>query len=157
MNGLAGLMGNENYDAVFGSEPFTPIALRFTDALSPNWDAVMNSFFEHPAESLTAVWNNLPLLASDINLPITLALAQTALSVVMPQLLIPAINGALFDPNTSILAGLLNARDDLATVILTANDAWPTELGGQAAQQWANMADLIVDTPSWDLNDLFGG
>jgi len=157
MNGLAGLMGNENYDAVFGSEPFTPIALRFTDALSPNWDAVMNSFFEHPAESLTAVWNNLPLLASDINLPITLALAQTALSVVMPQLLIPAINGALFDPNTSILAGLLNARDDLATVILTANDAWPTELGEQAAQQWANMADLIADTPSWDLNDLFGG
>ncbi|BBX23834.1 hypothetical protein MTER_32450 [Mycolicibacter terrae] len=157
MNGLAGLMGDENYDAVFGSEPFTPIALRFTEALSPNWDAVMNSVFDHPMESLTAVWNALPLLASDINLPITLALAQTALSVVMPQLLMPAINGALFDPNTSILAGLLNARDDLATVILTANNSWPTELGEQAAHQWANMADLIANTPNWDLSDLFGG
>lgn len=157
MNGLQGLMGNENYDAVFGAEPFTPIALRFTDALSPNWDAVMNSVLQHPMESLTAVWNNLPLLTSDINLPITLALAQTALSVVMPQLLIPAINGALFDPNTSILSGLLNARDDLATVILSANNAWPTELGELAAQQWANMSDLIANTPSFDLSDLFGG
>lgn len=148
MNGLQGLMGDENYEAVFGHEPFTPIALRFTDALSPNWDAVWNSIMDHPMESLTAVWNNLPLLASDINLPITLALAQTALSVVMPQLLIPAINDALFDPNTSILAGLLNARDDFATAILTATDAWPTELGEQATQQWANMADLIASTPA---------
>ncbi|GFG70710.1 hypothetical protein AWC24_14080 [Mycolicibacter senuensis] len=157
MNGLQGLMGDENYEAVFGDEPFTPIALRFTEALSPNWDAVWNSISDHPMESLTAVWNNLPLLASDINLPITLALAQTALSVVMPQLLIPAINDALFNPNTSILAGLLNARDDFATAILTATDAWPTEVGEQASQQWANMADLIASTPSFDLSDLFGG
>lgn len=157
MNGLQALMGNENYEAVFASQPFTPIELRFTEALSPNWDAVWNSVLENPTESLTAVWNALPLLASNINMPITLALAQTAMSVVMPQLLVPAINGLLFDPNTSLLAGLLNARDNLATVILTANDAWPTELSEQAAAQWANMADLIANTPSFDLTDLFGG
>lgn len=108
-------------------------------------------------ESLTAVWNALPLLASDINLPVSLFLAQTALSVVMPQLLLPAINGVLFDPNTSLMAGLLNARDDLATVILTANDDWPTALSERAAEQWANMSELIASTPSFDLMDLFGG
>ncbi|MGV0626013.1 hypothetical protein [Mycolicibacter minnesotensis] len=157
MNGLQGLMGNENYEAVFGSQPFTPMELRFTEALSPDWDAVMRSVLENPMDSLTAVWNALPLLASNINLPITLALAQTAMSVVMPQLLLPAIDGALFDPNTSILAGLLNARDNLATVILTANNDWPTELSAQAAAQWANMQELIANTPSFDLYDLFGG
>jgi hypothetical protein len=157
LNALSALMGRDNFEAVFGSQPFTPIELRFTDALSPDWDAVMRSVVDHPMESLTSVWNALPLLTSDISLPITLALAQTAMSVVMPQMLITAIDDALFNPNTSILAGLLNARDDLATAILSGNDDWPTELSAQAAQQWANMADLIANTPSFSLADLFGG
>ncbi|OBK90965.1 hypothetical protein [Mycolicibacter sinensis] len=157
LNALSALMGQDDFESVFGSQPFTPIELRFTDALSPDWDAVMRSVFDHPMESLTSVWNALPVLTSDITLPITLALAQTAMSVVMPQMLLTAIDDALFNPNTSILAGLLNARDDLATVILSGNDDWPTELSAQAAQQWANMADLIANTPSFSLADLFGG
>ncbi|MDD7811383.1 hypothetical protein PP713_02230 [Mycobacterium sp. CSUR Q5927] len=157
LNALSALMGKDDFESVFGSQPFTPIELRFTDALSPDWDAVMRSVFDHPMESLTSVWNALPVLTSDITLPITLALAQTAMSVVMPQMLLTAIDDALFNPNTSILAGLLNARDDLATVILSGNDDWPTELSAQAAQQWANMADLIANTPSFSLADLFGG
>lgn len=157
MNVMEALMGSEDYESVFGIQPSTPIELRFTDALSPDWGAVWNSVVENPAESLSAVLNNLPVLTSDITLPIALAMTQTALSVVMPQMFMTAINDALFNPNTSILAGLLNARDDLATVILTANEAWPTELSEQAAQQWANMADLIAGTPSFDLMDLFGG
>lgn len=157
LNALSALMGRDNFESVFGSQPFTPIELRFTDALSPDWDVVMRSVFDHPMESLTSVWNALPVLSSDITLPITLALAQTAMSVVMPQMLLTAIDDALFNPNTSILAGLLNARDDLATAILSGNDYWPTELSAQAAQQWANMADLIADTPSFSLADLFGG
>lgn len=157
LNALSALMGKDDFESVFGSQPFTPIELRFTDALSPDWDAVMRSVLDHPMESLTSVWNALPVLTSDITLPITLALAQTAMSVVMPQMLLTAIDDALFNPNTSILAGLLNARDDLATVILSGNDDWPTELSAQAAQQWANMADLIANTPSFSLADLFGG
>ncbi|MEB3022834.1 hypothetical protein [[Mycobacterium] crassicus] len=156
LNALSALMGKDDFESVFGSQPFTPIELRFTDALSPDWDAVMRSVMDHPMESLTSVWNALPVLTSDITLPITLALAQTAMSVVMPQMLLTAIDDALFNPNTSILAGLLNARDDLATVILSGNDDWPTELSAQAAQQWANMSDLIANTPSFSLSDLFG-
>ena len=157
LNALSALVGKDDFESVFGSQPFTPIELRFTDALSPDWDAVFNSFMDNPTESLTSVWNALPLLASDINLPMTLALAQTAMSVVMPQLFVTAVDDALFNPNTSILSGFLNARDDLATVILSGNDAWPTELSAQAAQQWANMSDLIADAPSFSLADLFGG
>lgn len=157
LNALSALMGKEDFESVFGSQPSTPIELRFTDALSPDWDAVLRSVFDHPMESLTSVWNALPVLTSDITMPFTLALAQTAMSVVMPQLLLPAIDGALFDPNTSILSGLLNARDDLATAILSGNNDWPTELSAQAAQQWANMSDLIASTPSFSLADLFGG
>ena len=156
LNALSALMGRDNFELVFGSQPSTPIELRFTDALSPDWDAVMRSIMDHPMESLTSVWNALPVLTSDITLPITLALAQTAMSVLMPQMFITAIDDALFNPNTSILAGLLNARDDFATVILSGNDDWPTELSAQAAQQWANMSDLIANTPSFSLADLFG-
>jgi len=112
---------------------------------------------DHPMESLTSVWNALPVLTSDITLPITLALAQCAMSVLMPQMALTAIDDALFNPNTSILAGLLNARDDFATSILSGNNDWPTELSAQAAQQWANMSDLIASTPSFSLADLFGG
>ncbi|CAJ1494362.1 hypothetical protein MU0083_000782 [[Mycobacterium] kokjensenii] len=157
LNALSALMGKDTFESVFGEQPFTPIELRFTDALSPDWDTVLRVFFDNPGESLTAIWNALPVLANDITAPMTLAVAQTAMSVLLPQMFITAVNDALFNPNTSILSGLLNARDDLATVILTANDAWPTELGGQAAEQWANMSELIATTPSFDLTELFAG
>ncbi|WP_235653516.1 hypothetical protein [Mycolicibacter icosiumassiliensis] len=157
LNALSALMGRDNFESVFGSQPFTPIELRFTDALSPDWDVVMRSVLDHPMESLTSVWNALPVLTSDVTLPITLALAQTAMSVLMPQMFITAIDDALFNPNTSILSGLLNARDDFATAILSGNNDWPTELSEQAAQQWATMSDLIANTPSFSLVDLFGG
>lgn len=156
LNALSAVMGSENFESVFGTQPSTPIELRFTDALSPDWDAVMRSVMDHPMESLTSVWNALPVLSADITMPITLALAQGAMSVLLPQMALTAIDDALFNPNTSILAGLLNARDDFATVILSGNNDWPTELSAQAAQQWANMSDLIASTPSFSLADLFG-
>jgi hypothetical protein len=41
--------------------------------------------------------------------------------VQFPQQLGSLLNGPVFDPNTGIIAGFLNARDDLATSVLTAN------------------------------------
>lgn len=156
LNALSAVMGKDNFESVFGIQPSTPIELRFTDALSPDWDAVMRSVMDHPMESLTSVWNALPVLSADVTMPISLALAQGAMSLLLPQMALTAIDDALFNPNTSILAGLLNARDDFATVILSGNNDWPTELSAQAAQQWANMSDLIASTPSFSLVDLFG-
>lgn len=154
-SGLKGLIGDDNFAAVFGAEPETPLELRFTDALSPDWDAVWHGFTSDPFGSLTAVANNLPLLWSDISLPFQLAAAQSVLSLLLPGAAGSLLSDALLDPNSGIIAGLLNARDDLATTILTANDAWPTEVGEQAAQQWANMSELIGQAASTDLGSWF--
>jgi hypothetical protein len=143
-SGLKGLIGDDNFASVFGEEPVTPLALRFTDALSPDWDAVWHGITSDPFGSLTAVANNLPLLWSDVSLPFQLAAAQSLLSLLLPGTSGSLLSDALLDPNSGIIAGLLNARDDLATTILTATNAWPTELGEQAAQQWAKMSELIA-------------
>ena len=154
-SGLKGLVGSDNFAAVFGEEPVTPLAMRLTDALSPNWDAVWHGITTDPVGSLTAVANNLPLLWSDISLPFELAAAQSVLSLLLPGASGSLLNDALFDPNSGIIAGLLNARDDLASTVLTANNAWPTEVGDQAAQQWANMDELIQQAPTMDLSSWF--
>lgn len=142
LQGLQGLVGEKDFNAVFGSEPSTPLDVRMDPALTPDWDAVMNDLSTHPTTSLTAIFHALPLLSSDINLPIQLAMVDSVLALLLPngsQLL----SEAFTDPNSGIMAGLLNARDDLATAVLNANGDFPTELGAEATQQWANISDLV--------------
>jgi hypothetical protein len=153
LNELQAVMGTDNFDAVFGSEPSTPLWLRLTPALSPNWDTVGHDFLTNPVGSLEAVINNLSLAASDITSPIELAVAQTVLDVLDPQQLGSTLEDALFDPNTSITAGLLNAADDLATAVLTANNDFPSQLSQLATVEWENMSELVSATPSTALAD----
>jgi hypothetical protein len=154
LHGLQGVMGDDNFNAVFGSDPVTPLTLRFTPALAPDWDTVTHDMVAHPLTSLEAIFNSLPVAASDVNLPVDLAIGQTALSLLLPQQLGSLVNDTLFDPNTGIIAGLLNARDDLATAILTANDDFPSELDTLATTEWANMPELVQTTASSLLADL---
>jgi len=104
--------------------------------------------------TFTGSFNNLPLAASDINLPTELALGQTVLSLLLPQQLGSLFNDTVLDPNTGIIAGFLNARDDLATAVLTANNDFPTELGSVATAEWANMSELVQSTGSTLLAEL---
>ena len=83
-----------------------------------------------------------------------LAIGQTALSLLLPQQLGSLVNDTLFDPNTGIVAGLLNARDDIATAILTANNDFPTQLGTLATTEWATMPELVQASASTLLADL---
>jgi hypothetical protein len=76
------------------------------------------------------------------------------LSLLLPQQLGSLLNDTVFDPNTGIIAGFLNARDDLATAVLTANNDFPTELGGLATLEWANMTELAQSTSSTLLTEL---
>ena len=154
LHGLQGVMGSNNFAAVFGSDPTAPLELRFSPALSPDWAAVDHDVITHPVASLEAIFNTLPLAASDVNLPVDLAIGQTALSLLLPQQLGSLVNDTLFDPNTGIIAGLLNARDDLATAILTANNDFPSELGTLATTEWANMPELVQASASTLLADL---
>lgn len=144
LNAFKGLMGSDNFDSVFGSQPFTPLELRLTPAFTPDFHAVGHDLLAHPFTSLSAILHNLPLAFSDVKLPIELAMAQTVLSLFLPgQKLGEVLHDAVFDPNSGIIAGFLNARDDLATAVLTANGNFPTELGELATEQWAHMSDLI--------------
>jgi hypothetical protein len=154
LHGLQGLMGSDNFAAVFGSEPMTPLELRLTPALSPDWATVDHDIMTNPVGSLEAIFNNLSLAASDINLPMELAVGQTVLSLLLPQQLDSLLNDTVFDPNTGIIAGFLNARDDLATAVLTANNDFPSALGSLATAEWANMSELLQSTPAIDLSDL---
>ena len=154
LHGLQGVMGADNFAAVFGSDPSTPLELRFTPALSPDWTTVDHDLLTNPVGSLEAIFNNLPLAASDINLPTELALGQTVLSLLLPQQLGSLFNDTVLDPNTGIIAGFLNARDDLATAVLTANNDFPTELGSVATAEWANMSELVQSTGSTLLAEL---
>lgn len=76
------------------------------------------------------------------------------LSLLLPQQFATLFNDTVLDPNTGIIAGFLNARDDLATAILAANNDFPTELGATATAEWANMSDLVQSTSSTLLAEL---
>jgi hypothetical protein len=154
LHGLQGAMGSDNFAAVFGSEPATSLALRLTPALEPDWTAVDHDIMTNPVASLEAIFNNLSLVSSDINLPMQLAAGDTVLSLLFPQQLGSLLNDTVFDPNTGIIAGFLNARDDLATAILTANNDFPSQLGSLATTEWANMSELVQSVPAIDLTDL---
>jgi hypothetical protein len=154
LHGLQGVMGTDNFDAVFGSDPETPLGLRFTPALAPDWATVDHDIVTNPVGSLEAIFNNLPLAFSDLSLPTELALGDTVLSLLLPQQLGSLLDDSVFDPNTGIIAGLLNARDDLATAVLTANDDFPSQLGSLATAEWENMPELVQATGTTLLADL---
>ena len=154
LHGLQGVMGTDNFDAVFGSDPVTPLALRFTPALAPDWATVDHDIITNPVASLEAIFNTLPLAASDITLPMELGVGDAVLSLLLPQQLGSLFNDTVLDPNTGIIAGFLNARDDLATAVLTANNDFPTQLGSLATAEWANMPELVQATGSTLLTDL---
>jgi hypothetical protein len=154
LHGLQGVMGSDNFDAVFGSDPVTPLALRFTPALAPDWATVDHDIVTNPVASLEAIFNTLPLAGSDIALPMELGVGDTVLSLLLPQQLGSLLDETVFDPNTGIIAGLLNARDDLATAVLTANNDFPSALGSLATAEWANMPELIQATGSTLMTDL---
>lgn len=178
LNDLQAAMGTSQFDNVFGTEPSTPMWLRLTPALSPNEATLVKDILADPSGSLTAIQDNLPLAEKDIELPITLAqtllqqdFTQTAQAVqgdlssgdltqaltaleAGDQQLGSILNGALFDPNTSITAGILNARDDLATAILTADGGFPSQAGPLATLEWSDMSQLAQLTPSTVASDL---
>jgi hypothetical protein len=81
---------------------------------------------------------------------------QPVLSVLLPngQPLDAVFKDALFDPNTGIVAGFLNARDDLATAILNANDDFPSQLGKLATLEWQHMPELLDPASNTDPAEL---
>ncbi|WP_133164948.1 hypothetical protein [Mycolicibacter virginiensis] len=187
LHDIENAMGTDNYTAVFGEQPETPMWLRFTPALSPDMLALTKSFLTDPSASMTAIQDNWDLAMKDILLPIQLTQAlleknfdqttdavQGALSSGdLGQALTALFAGgqqfgtilsdSLFDPNTSIISGILNARDDLATSVFTATGGMPDVANPLAALEWAFLPELsrsgfdfgaLLDPSSWAGLDL---
>ncbi|MEZ0383301.1 hypothetical protein [Mycobacterium sp. pW045] len=175
-------MGSDHYEAVFGVQPFTPMWLRLTPALSPDWGTVAKGFLANPSGTISALMNNLSLAGKDVELPMALTwslmgkeITQTVqamqdglstgdLSQVFTALesggqqLGATLTDALFDPNISITAGILNARDDLATAVITANGGFPTEAGFLATLEWevmSQLSQLSANSSPVDFSDAF--
>ncbi|MEB3034165.1 hypothetical protein [[Mycobacterium] nativiensis] len=149
-NQIEAAMGHDAFTQIFGSQADAPTVWdRLSDpALMPNLDAVGSEFLTNPAGAMAAFVGNLPLAFKDIELPMLLAMmsskavadqtwqglqgdfssgdltqAWTTLTGGLERL------GTVFDtawedPATGIIAGLLNARDDMSTGILHAGNSF---------------------------------
>lgn len=140
-------VGAEQFYEIFGSQQDVPTVLdRLTSpALSPDLIAIANEILTNPADSLAAIINNLPLAIKDIELPMVLAALRLEMAVGETlqavqtdissgefaqawaalgsglQDLGTVFDATWTDPATSISAGFLNARDDLAVSIMNAD------------------------------------
>lgn len=149
-NQFKAAMGPEAFNQIFGGQVDVPTVWdRMTDpALMPNLDTVVSEFLTNPAGAMAAFVGNLPLAFKDIELPMLLSMLsmkavmdQTAQSLQGDfgsgdwtqawahltggmQGLGTLVDDAFTDPATGIVAGLLNARDDMATGILHAGNSF---------------------------------
>jgi len=145
MDDLEAAMGTQNLEAVFGAEPDMPLLSRLTPEWSPDLAPLVRAVLTNPVGSLSAVLSALPQAVNDVQLPTVLAtvrlakvIAQTtenltgaiesgdpgqALAAIAAgtQDVARVVYQTLTDPNTSITAGLLNARDDLALQVSRAD------------------------------------
>jgi hypothetical protein len=180
LDDIQNAMGSKDFDAAFGEEPAMSMLLRLTPALSPDMGTVIENFLANPSDSWDALEDNLSLAGKDLEMPIQLMeerfekdfldlsdSLQDAMSSDDPlQDALQALgdgadrfgttlSDALFDPNTSITAGILNARDDLAVAVSAANDnGFPSEGGPLATWEWDHMSDLMQITPDTVLQDV---
>jgi hypothetical protein len=142
-------IGAQQFNAIFGGQTDVPsIADRLTSpALIPDLETIGHDIATTPvADTLSAVIQNVPLFAKDVEIPAVLAdlrldtvVAQTAqalqsdissgdLSQAMTALgtgaqgLGTVLRETFTDPSTSVTAGILNARDDLAVSIMNAGN-----------------------------------
>lgn len=140
-------MGAEEFNEIFGGQTtlfgipqdIPSVLDRMTDpALAPNLATLGNDMLANPLGSMSALINNLPLALKDIELPIILTALRLE-EVIKGGLGVPTLttvfNDLLTDPTTSITAGLLNARDDLAVAVMNADSSF---------------APLSDSVPLWD-------
>ncbi|HEX7323557.1 MAG TPA: hypothetical protein VF299_11640 [Mycobacterium sp.] len=179
---IRSVIGNDQYDALFGAQQAVPSMLdRLTDpALTPSMTTVAQDILANPSGSLSATVQNLPLLVRDVDMSAVFGVLrldeitgqtwlaiQSAISSDQPsqvltafetgvQELGTALNQMWTDPTTSITAGLLNARDDLAVAIMNAGSYTPLSAGDftSTADQFSQLDQSISQLLSGGLRYL---
>lgn len=143
---LKAAMGTDQFSAAFGGQADVPSVLdRMTDpALVPNLATVANEMLANPQGALTAMVQNFPLLVKDIQLPMVLAALRLDLLLghaPEASTLDTILNQTFIDPATSITAGFMNARDDLAVSLMNADSYSPTSFS-DFASSWDELAQF---------------
>jgi hypothetical protein len=139
---LRAALGNDRYNELFATQLNVPTILDRLSKLVPNFSTVAGAAAANPTGALSAAITNLPVFAKDISMPMILAtlrietilgqasqaiqgsLASGDLSQARAALETAARNLSTefstmwTDPGTSITAGFLNARDDLAVSLM---------------------------------------
>lgn len=145
-------MGPAEFNGIFGGQTtlfgvpqdIPSVLDRMTDSmLVPNLATLGHDLLTNPVGSISALINNLPLAIKDIELPFI----YTALhleEVVKGGLGVPSLatvlTEMLTDPTTSITAGFLNARDDLAVAVMNAGDGFAPL--SESAPLWDSLTEL---------------
>lgn len=159
-------IGSAKFNEIFGvQDTIVSLSERFTHHLSL-LDAAEN-IFNNPFGSLAAVLNALPQTINDLQYPIVLAAARTADAIAdamqangadssatqaleIFEALGSVFAQAIFDPDTSITAGLLNARDDIlfALVAGVRDTPDPAQLMSDAQESLAQTAAAMSENAS---------
>lgn len=164
-------VGAEQFEAVFGSQAGVPSVLQrmISPALIPSPDILLRNIFTDPLASLSALIQNVPLAVQDVAAPVVLAVLRLGMvmsktlqavqagfaSGQLSQLIAALGEGiqglgtvvmrTLTDPATSITAGLLNARDDLAVSVANA-DSYSAPTGADLVAAGKGVVKTIVDS-----------
>ncbi|MGB8405869.1 MAG: hypothetical protein WCE30_17540 [Mycobacterium sp.] len=169
-------IGTSAYNQIFGSQTNVPSVLSraLNPALTPDYLSLAKTFFADPSRSLSAIVSNLPLAAQDIMAPTVLAVLRLGMLIgnttaaVLHNITTGQLVGALravgagiqglgtlvnqtfVDPATSITAGFLNARDDLAVSVANSKSYSPLSFGtvrtavGQIGQVNKSAANMLI-------------
>jgi hypothetical protein len=169
-------IGTSTYNQIFGSQTKAPSVLdrALNPALTPDYLSLAKTFFADPSRGLSAIVSNLPLAAQDIMAPTVLAVLRLGMlignttaavlhNVTTGQLvgalravgagiqgLGTLVNQTFVDPATSITAGFLNARDDLAVSVAHSKSYSPLSFGtvrtavGQIGQVNKSAANMLI-------------
>jgi|GEM_PF-1734855 len=145
------VMGSTAYRQLLGGQGFTlgvpqevPTVLQrmFDPALIPNVGTLAHDILTDPTGSLIALVDNVPLAIKDVELPSLLSLLSLE-GVVKLHSGLSGLETLLYDtylnPATSITAGFLNARDDLAVAIMNAS---PSTTFSDSSPLWASLIQL---------------
>ncbi|HEX7321904.1 MAG TPA: hypothetical protein VF299_03060 [Mycobacterium sp.] len=145
-------LGTGQFDEIFGGQQDVPSVLdRMTPALSPDLLTVGHDILTNPGGSLAALVNNVPLAMKDVELPVILLalrvqeLVEQAHTGASPDGLLQGLgtilDEAFTDPASSITAGMLNARDDLAVAVMNAGSGFDVTPAGESPL-WQSLTEL---------------
>ncbi len=138
-------MGADEFDSIFGSQKDVPSVMDriFNSNLRPHILPVAQGMLANPRGAFSALVQNVPLLARDVVLPVLVAIGRVHEAIASGAGLgglLRVLNQTITDPATSITAGFINARNDLAVAMMNSHSYDPL-----TSKNWANVGTQLAE------------